>query len=155
MCLAFVALILIFTKAACDNVAYAGWGLNRQPLDGGPRTPLAVPLTSWTHVSNADSEWFIRFITVFPPQWGRCGESEARTERTHEQKQRYTERKLFSSGNPAKKYKCKDHFATSLNQHHENKWPVTFSAKQQPKKNQVIMGLTLTFLQFWWGTVSH
>ena len=54
--LAFMALILIFTKAECDNVADAGWGLNRRPLTGGPRTLLAVPLTPWTHVSNSDRE---------------------------------------------------------------------------------------------------
>lgn len=74
-CLAFMVLTLIFTKAACDNVADAGWGLNFRPLKGGP---LAVPLTPWTRVSNTDRQWFIWFITVFPPQQRRNGGREAR-----------------------------------------------------------------------------
>lgn len=55
--LAFMALILIYTKATCDNVSDAGWGLNRRPVTGGgAQTPLAVPLTPWTHVSDTDRE---------------------------------------------------------------------------------------------------
>lgn len=55
-----VRLILIFAKATRKNAADAGRGLNRGGGWGlGARTLLAVPLTLWTCVSNADSRRFV------------------------------------------------------------------------------------------------
>ncbi len=149
-----MALILIFTKAAPDNMADAGWGLNRRPLTGGhgpcwqfPWHPGPVWATLTGSDSSDSSQCFLR---------SEGGTERGRHTNTHVSVHS-TETLFIRESGKKKKHKCNDSSATCLNQRQENKWPVTFSAKQQQNKKITLLWdwLCQTFLQFWWGTVSE
>lgn len=77
---------------------------------------------------------------MFPPQRGSNGEREAHKHtRKHTLNRNFVHQRIRRK---KKKHKYNDSSATCLNQRQENKWPVTFSAKQQ-QKNHTIMGPTL------------